>query len=239
MIEKPFASYYENEMIRESAKTLRTNIEFSGIDKPIQSVVITSAEKFEGKSTVAIYLAIAYSEAGKNTLIIDNDFRNPQMANRCSIRSNYSLSDVLSATSENITDFCIPTKLPRLSVMDIGNRRISNPIEMLSSAKYKQVLQYAIQAFDFVIVDTPPLGLFIDAAVISSAVDGVIVTIGSGKTKSSQVKEVLSQLDKAKASVIGAVLNDTKASNTSYYYYYDKQNHTKKKKQSGNRPRAY
>ena len=97
---------------------------------------------------------------------------------------------------------------------------------------YKRILQSAIAAFDFVIIDTPPLGLFIDAAVVAALVDGTIVTIGSGKTTAAEVKEALSQLEKAQARVIGAVLNGVKSNKTNYYYYYDKQGNKSKKKSS-------
>ena len=214
----------------ESVKTLRTNIDFAGIDEPIRSIILTSAEKGDGKSLIACALAIAESAAKKRTLIIDNDFRNPPIANHFHVRGRFKLATVLQATEDNLMDFCLETKYPNLYVLDLGNRR-SDSVEVLSSRRYDALLKTAIKKFDFVIVDTPPLGMFIDAALVAPKTDGAIIVIRSGKNDIQSVKNTISQLEKANARILGAVLNCSKKKHSDYYYYYSKKEHRTKKKE--------
>ena len=211
--------YYGDAQLRDSIKTLRTNIEFAGIDKTIKSVAVTSADVGVGKSMVSICLAVAMAETGRRTLLIDNDFRHPQIANRLGIRCRYALSDLLSG-SVRIEDVCVDTQIPNLFVFDSGSRRISNPVEILSSVRYREVLNVLYDAFDFLVIDTPPVGLFVDAAVISSQVEGVLLVIQKGKTKREAVKASMSQLEKANAHILGAVLNGASHTASDYYYYH-------------------
>lgn len=143
----------------------------------------------------------------------------PQIANRMGIRCRYSLSDLLAGNIA-INSVCVPTEIPNLYVFDSGNRRISNPVEVLSSIRYKEVLNELYDAFDFLIIDTPPVGLFVDAAVISSQVEGVLVVVQKGKTKREAVRAAMSQLEKANAHVLGAVLNGASHTSSDYYYYH-------------------
>ena len=219
---------YKNET-REAFKTLRTNIDFAGIDTPIRSVTITSAKKGEGKSTIASNLAIVEAERHKKTLLIDNDFRNPQQARTFGVRSAHKLSEILDATSENFMDFCLPTKFRDLYVLDIASRRLSNPVDLLASQKNKHLIELANEFFDFVVIDTPPLELFIDAAIVAPLTDGVILAVGSGMTTAAEERDVLGQLKKAQANVLGAVLNGVKNGRKNDYYYYSKKKSGRKR----------
>lgn len=218
-----YEMYHEDEAFRESVKTLRTNIDFAGIDRPIRSVSVTSAIISEGKSTVALALAAVVAESGKSTIIVDNDFRHPQIENRLMVRGTHTMSELFRETA-TIVDCCVPTKIRNLSVFATGGKRITNPTELLSSTKYKEILSKLKDLYDFVVVDTPPLNLFVDAALVGTQVDGVLLTIGYGKSTESEVKDALGQLEKANANVLGAVFNGTAYNPTSYYgYYYGKQ----------------
>lgn len=227
-----FNLYQTNNELRDSARTLRTNLEFAGIDQEIQCVAITSAEMSVGKSTIAIALAMSGVDAGKRTLIIDNDFRNPQIAGRLKVRSKYNIGDILSGRIPPEAA-CVPTAMEGLYVLDLGNRRVSNPVEIMNSAKYKSFLGELRNMFDFIVIDTPPIGMFIDAAVAAQVSDGVLFVINSGKTKPQDAKEGLSQLEKANVKVLGAVLNNVARSNNNYYYYDRQGNRKRKHKSSG------
>ena len=226
-----FKLYKTNSELRDAARTLRTNLEFAGIDQEIQCIAITSAEMSVGKSTIAISLGISCAEAGKRTLIIDDDFRNPQIASRLRIRSKFNIADLLSGRVMP-EDACMPTAQEGLYVLDLGNRRINNPVEVMNSVKYKNMIAQLKNQFDFIIMDTPPIGMFIDAAVAAQTADGVVFVINSGKTKAQDVREGLSQLEKANVRVLGAVLNNVIRSNSSYYYY-DRQGNRKRRSESG------
>ena len=232
MAKKQTVSLTDRELT-ESAKTLRSNIDFAGIDTPIKSVTVTSAEKGDGKTIIACALAMAEARGDRKTLLIDNDFRNPQIALRMHVRGSHRLNDVLGATPETLPEFCLETKVENLYILDLGSRR-SDPVEVLSSRKYARLLQTAMEAFDFVVIDTPPLGMFIDAALVAPQTDGAIVVVRAGKDTPESVKTILSQLEKANARVIGAVLNHAKKKHSDYYYYYysSKEHRTKRKHRS-------
>lgn len=223
--------FSENDELRDSARTLRTNIEFASVDKEIQCVAVTSAEMSVGKSMISISLAMSAAEEGKRTLIIDNDFRNPQIAGRLKVRSRTTIAELLSGRVLP-EDACVPSAFENLYVLDLGSRRVSNPVEIMNSVKYRNLIGELRNMFDFVVIDTPPIGMFIDAAVAAQSADGVVFVVNSGKTKALEVNEGLSQLEKANVKVLGAVLNNVIRS-SSNYYYYDRQGNKKRRKKSG------
>ena len=179
---------------------------------------MTSAEMSVGKSTISIALGMAMAESGKRTLIIDNDFRNPQVQLRLKIRGNCSLPDVLSGRVP-LENACIPTRLNNLYVLDLGSRRIHNSVDVLRSARYKHLIEQLKRMFDFIIIDTPPVGMFVDAALSAQLTDGAVFVVNAGKTNGKQVKEALAQLEKANVHVLGAVLNNVVRTHSNYYYY--------------------
>ena len=199
--------YYGSSDLRAAAKALRVNLEFIGRDEPLRSIAVTSAEADVGKSTVAICLGIAVAESGRRVLLVDNDFHDPQIAGRLRLRSTRSFSDLLAGRI-SLQDVCLPTRVNNLYALDMGNRKITNPVELMDSGRYRDLLRQLRAGFDFVIVDTPPLGQFIDAAVVAPQTDGVLLVIHSGNTTSENVQEALSQLQLADARVLGAVLKD-------------------------------
>lgn len=223
--------YAENSELRDTARTLCTNLEFAGVDEEIQCVVVTGYEMSVGKSTVALALAMAAAEMGKRTLIIDNDLRNPQIALRMKVRSRFSIADMFSGRVQ-VEELCVPTNFRDLFVLDLGSRRVANPVEVLGSAKYKHCIEELRNMFDFIVIDTPPIGMFIDAAVAAQVSDGVLFVVNSGKTQARQVKESLAQLEKAKVRVLGAVLNNVIRTSKNYYYYYDRRGMKKRRKKS-------
>ena len=215
-----FDALYDGDVL-ESIKTLRTNLEFAGMDKPIRSISITSTQPSEGKTTVSLLLGMAMGEASKKTLIVENDFRHPQIAKRIEKRMPLGITDLL--TDKNTLDEVVyETEFNNLYMLNVG-RRIANPVEVLGSNKYLRIMEEVKEKFDFVIFDTPPMGLFIDGAIIASKVDGVLLVINSGSTPANDIKETVDQLEKAKANILGVVLNAVTRENgyhkSSYYRY--------------------
>lgn len=205
------------EAIQESIKTLRTNIEFAGMDKKIKSVLITSAVSGEGKSTISINLALSMADMGRSTLIVENDFRRPMLGKQLGVRPDIGLVDVLNQTAvldEAITD----TTYPNLYFLGVGGF-IGNPVEVLASKKYEIIIENLKTMYDFVIFDAPPIGTIIDGALISPHVDGVLIVIRAGTVDPPQVKNVVAQLEKSGARILGAVLNDVDHTRVNYGYY--------------------
>ncbi len=217
---------------QESIKTLRTNIEFAGMEKSVRSVLLTSAVPGEGKSTIALSLALSSAEKGRPTLLVENDFRKPQLGKKLRIRSQKGLVDLLEG-SVQIRDVIYKTHYPNLYFLDIGGR-IQNPVELLGSQWYFAVIEQLKATFEFVVFDAPPIGSIIDGALVASHVDGVLLVIRAGRVDAGAVKNVVSQLDKAGATVLGAVLNDVERWPSNYRYYDNEPTQkTTKRRRSG------
>lgn len=204
--------------LRDSIKTLRANISFASLDKGIKSVAFTSVVPSEGKTTTSCFLGIAMAEAEKKTLIVECDYRHPMVGRNFEIEATKGLMNYLSGEDE-IEDCVTPTEIADLYVLDTTTK-IKNPVELISSPAFSEMVKVLRDKFDFIIYDTPPLGAFIDAAHISSQVDGAIIVIRQGQVDRRAAKEVIDQLKKANANIIGSVINAVEVKKSSYYYYH-------------------
>jgi len=201
----------------EAYRTLRTNIQFSSVDRPIQALMVASAQSGDGKSTSISNLAITYAQEGKKVLLIDGDLRKPSLhhifmlSNRAGL-TNLLVSELPWQSSVN------ETHIPNLSVMPAGAIP-PNPSEMLASDRMKSLLRELKQNFDMILFDTPPILAVTDGLIVSSLCDGVFIVIHSGKTKQALARKVVQNLEHAKARILGIVLNNIKRKNRDDYYY--------------------
>ena len=208
----------------ESYKVLRANIFFSGMDFKV--IAITSCNENEGKSTISTKLSSSIAEYGLKTLLIDGDMRKSVMLKGESGSSVKGLSDVLAGI-ENVEDCIYKTQNENFDVLFSG-RFPPNPVELIGNNNFKKLVEKLRPKYDYIIIDTPPLGLVIDAAVIASSCDGAIIAISSGNNSKKTVIDVKEQLTKSGCKIIGAVLNNTKKNKNSSYkkyksaYYYKK-----------------
>lgn len=205
---------------KEAFKTLRTNIEFSG--EAVKVIALTSATPNEGKSTVSYELARTFAQTGKKTLLIDADLRKSVMRakqKKGSVRSgltNYlvgkcPLDDILCRTNETNFYVIFAGPVP------------PNPSELLGSARFKKMVTGLRSVFDVIILDTPPIGSVIDAAIISKNCDGVAVVMSQGEISYQFAQKVREQLEAADAKVLGVILNKVDMSERSGYgKYYGK-----------------
>lgn len=221
--------------LAEAYRTLRTNVMFSSIDKSIKSIAITSTGPAEGKSTVSANFAIALAQAGGRVLIIDSDLRKPRIHKLFSLPNNVGLTNILAEHmrwEENVTSI---EALPNLYVMTSGPIP-PNPAEILGSEKMMGLISEINEKFDFVILDTPPVGVVTDAAIISSYVDGTILVVASGNVEIEAAQRAKLLLLKVNANILGVVLNKMPTKGARYYKYYyyggyyDDEVHGKKKK---------
>lgn len=205
----------------ESFKTLRTNFLFCGAD--IKTIVITSARENEGKSTICAELAKSLAETEKKTLLIDADMRKSVLLRRNNASQNFcGLSEFLSGQS-NLDKALYNTQNPYFDVIFSGHFP-PNPVELLGSKRFKQLLLDAKSVYDYVILDAPPLGSVIDSAVIASACDGAAIVVTPGRITVNECAEVKEQLEKSGCKILGAILNDVDAKRTKHNknYYYRK-----------------
>jgi capsular exopolysaccharide synthesis family protein len=202
----------------EALRELRTNLSFLDVDQPPRIIVVTSSMQAEGKSTVTANLAVTMAAAGENVVVVDGDLRRPTLVDVFNLVPGVGVTDVLTGTAE-LEDVLQPWgALPNLSVLGSG-RIPPNPSELLGSKAMKNMLN-ALAENATVLIDAPPLLPVTDAAVLSRAADGAILVIRTGKTTQEQLGQSLSNLDKVKGRILGAVLNYVPTRGTDAYSYY-------------------
>lgn len=207
----------------EACKTLRTNLMFCGED--IKVVVITSCAPNEGKSYITRNLAINLSEVGKKVLIIDADLRKSMMLGNVSTEEKVvGLSHYLSGQAK-LEDIIFCNKKYHSLFTIFAGSFPPNPAELLESEKFSQLIKDTRENFDYVLIDTPPLGSVIDSAIVAAIADGAILVIRSGKTSYRFAKGVKEQLSKTGCRILGAVINGVDVDNKDKYYYKNYKNY--------------
>ncbi|MGQ7375943.1 tyrosine-protein kinase [Streptococcus suis] len=203
----------------EYFNAIRTNIQLSGSD--IKVVGITSVQSNEGKSTTAASLAMAYARSGYKTVLVDADIRNSVMSSFFKPTTKITgLTDYLSGTTDLSQGLC-DTNIPNLTVIESG--KVSpNPTALLQSKNFENLLATLRRYYDYVIVDCPPLGMVIDAAIIAQKCDAMVTVVEAGTVKRSAVKKVKEQLEQTGTPFLGVILNkyDVTAANYGDYGNY-------------------
>ena len=207
----------------EAIRTLRNTILLSSFDRPIRSLMLTSATPGEGKSTVAVHLALAHAQQKHKTLLIDCDLRRPSVARQLGLTPEIGLSDVLL---NGLPWRCAVINLPGTPDLDVlVTKHSSRRAADLIGKVLPQILEEAAAEYELVVVDTPPALGFPEPLQLATAVDGVALIALAGQTDRKALASVVSTLVRLRANVLGVVLNEvTKDAGDSYYYhgYYGK-----------------
>ena len=200
---------------QEAYKVLRTNLQFCGQD--IQVIAITSCNENEGKTTVALHLARSLAELGKEVLLIDADMRKSVLAGRNSnAKDVVGLSELLTGMVA-LGEALYQTQYPTLQLIFTG-KYPPNPVELLNGKYFSALIKETRKAYQYVIIDTPPLGRVIDAAVVAPNCDGTVLVVGNS-TRYRQAQDVVEQLKKSGSKILGVVRNNTKKKDSAYYYH--------------------
>ncbi len=207
--------------LREALRTLKTNIKFSGDD--IKVIMLTSAAPNEGKSSVTFNLAKSLTESGKNVLIIDSDMRKSVLVGRLQARSEdgeeiMGLSHYLSG-QQSIDDTTYKTDIENLYVMFAGPS-VPNPTELLEKKYFSKLIKNARDCFDYVLIDTAPLGAAIDAAIVARHCDATLLVVAQGTEPKKNIMAAKSQIEAAGGKIIGVVLNKVNVGKIGYGKYY-------------------
>lgn len=221
-VSKPEKQYLDDSRspFAESINTIRTGLLFSNIDNPPKTILVTSATGSEGKSTMAMNLAAAYSNLGK-TLLLEVDLRKPSVAKNLEITSKFGLTDLVTASVSSMSDVYHQYNDEKLCVITCGSMA-RNPLELLSSQRFEQTLASLKSHFDYIILDGPPTLPVSDSCILANKVDGVIFAVKAENTRIKVAKEAVSRLQKLNANIIGAVLTVAEPQKMSYYgdHYY-------------------
>lgn len=199
--------------IRESYRTLRTNIEFTGLDNRV--IAVTSSNPEDGKSSTSLNLANAFAQNGKRVVLIDADLRKSMLINSQSRSVVSGLSHYLSGMA-SVDEIISGSDIENLYVITTG-KFPPNPTELLSKDSFKTLLDQLRQEFDYVIVDTPPLGAVIDAAIVAKYCDASLLVVSSNTTTAKRVKTTIKQLTTANPNFLGVVLSKFDVNEARYY----------------------
>lgn len=229
------------ELVRAKAKmvkdteeyynAIRTNIQFSG--KDLKTIVLTSVQTEEGKSTTSVSLAISFAEAGYKTLLIDADTRNSVMSGTFRANGSYKgLTHYLSGNTE-LPEIICETNVNKLSIIPSGTVP-PNPTSLLQNHNFDNLIDLMTQIYDYIIIDTPPIGLVIDAALIAQKADASIIVTESGAIKKRFIQKAKEQMEQSGTPFLGIILNkvDTKVDKYGSYGNYGKSTKKKKRRQN-------
>ena len=207
--------------VQNATKTLLANIRFASVDKPVQTITITSATPNEGKSTVALNLAQAIATGGSSVLLVECDMRRRSMGDMIGSHSRGGLYAVLSGQM-TLEEAVVETSQHKLFFLD-SEPHIPNPADLIVSRRFKKLVSELEDKFRYVIFDTPPVGTFVDAAEVGRLCDGVVFVVRENFTKRNEVLNAFEQLRKAEVNVLGTVMNCCETESSEYYYvYYNK-----------------
>ena len=220
------------------AKTLLANIRFASVDDPIRTIVMTSTMGNEGKSTVSINLARAIATSGKTVLLVECDMLRRSLANMLRARGKAGLYSVL--VGQTPLEEAVTPLLPEGMFFLDAEPSIPSPSDIIISKRFKTFLASAEEKYDYVIFDTPPIGVFVDAAVLSSLVDGTIIVVREDYVPREGLQNTYEQLKKADANVIGVVMNycDYRTKGYGYGYGYESYAKSSSKSSSGSSSRS-
>lgn len=206
--------FQDDYRISEAFKTLRTNIRFCGADHKV--IMVTSCLQSDGKTTVSFGIAKAFAEDGQRVLLLDTDLRKSVMARRL-LGEDVSLGTTCVISKTNSFEECVcKTQFSNLDILFAGVVP-PNPVELLGSSAFVQLLDELKAQYDMIIVDTPPLGAVIDAAVVAKNCDGSVLVICANTISRHFAKNVLEQLEKSGCPVLGTVLNRVTIHNSRFY----------------------
>ena len=210
----------KNFQLEEAYKTLRSNIQFSGSD--IKVIGFTSSQPDEGKSSVSLNLAVSLAELGKKVMFIDGDLRKSVLLGRYRINKPIKgLTHYLSGLN-SLNQVIYSANMDNLHLIFSGQIP-PNPSELLNGDIFSDLITDLRKEYDYIIIDTPPLGAVIDAAIIAQKCDGMILVIESNTISYKFAQKVKEQLDKTETKILGVVLNKVDMSDTGYYgKYYGK-----------------
>ncbi|HQR33700.1 MAG TPA: polysaccharide biosynthesis tyrosine autokinase [Blastocatellia bacterium] len=205
-----------NSSIAESYRQLRTALLLSSAGHAPRTLLITSSQPAEGKTTTSVNTAISLSQTGASVLIVDADLRRPRVHKVFGLKNNAGLSNYLAGDGELAS--LIQVAMPNLYVLPVGPLP-PNPAELLGSAKMKNLVEVLSTNFDYLVIDSPPVSSFADSLILSSLVEGVIIVVKGGVTPREMAQRTKAHLQSVGAKILGVVINQVKLQPHDYYYY--------------------
>jgi capsular exopolysaccharide synthesis family protein len=192
--------------VAEAYRTLRTNVEFSSVDAPIRTLLVTSSVTGEGKTVTAANLAVVFAQSGRRTLLVDADLRKPGTHIIFDLPNAHGLTTLLRSSDASLNSLAQSTEQENLRVLTTGPIP-PNPAELVGSQRMRTVVELLKGTEDLVIFDSPPLQAVTDAAILGSFLDATVFVIDAKRSRRRVIRQAREALAKADANVLGAVLN--------------------------------
>ena len=203
--------------VKEAYKALRTNVTFSLPGNESKCIGFTSAERAEGKSTNAINLGISFAQIGKRVVLLDCDMRLPTVASKLKLQQNPGLSDLLvgEASARDV----MRHYMTNMDIIPSGQIP-PDPTGLLSSDLIAKLIEKLKEAYDYVMIDLPPVTTVTDAAILSRCIDGFLLVVRHEATQFNDINEMFRQLELADSKILGFIYNDAPVETKKYYSHY-------------------
>ena len=203
--------------IREAYNAVRTKLLFTGKGEKCPIFAVTSAMMHDGKTTNAVNLAISVASTAKKVLLIDGDMRKPTVHRYFGLENKNGLSEILAGLTNEVK--IRKTNVENLHVLTSGQIP-PNPTELFGSKQMDNLLEYVKEFFDYVIIDTPPINVVTDSAIIAEKITGYVFVVQSGKNRFNEISYALETLKQMNGNVVGFILNDLNGKSASHYGSY-------------------
>jgi protein-tyrosine kinase len=207
----------------EAYRTLRTNIQFAGLDRPCRTIVITSATPSEGKTTTAANFGVVCAQADSRVCLVDADLRKPSLHRVFGMDNQRGLTTAL-LEGKTLADVAAPTRVPGLSVV-VSGPLPPNHAELAGSERMRDLLEGGARDFDLILCDTPPVLSVSDAVALSARCDGVILVVRVGGVSTAAARRAVEQIAAVKGRILGVLLNRVDMRRDGYYAEYHRYYH--------------
>jgi capsular exopolysaccharide synthesis family protein len=209
-----------NSALAEAYKHLRTSLMLSSPEKPPQTILITSSQPSEGKTTTSVNLAISLAQTGARVLLIDADMRHPRHHKLLGVQGAPGLSNILSGNMR-VTEIMDAVRVHEATGVNClcAGTVPPNPAELLGSKQMARLIESMEASYDYVIIDSPPVGFFTDSMVLATVVDGVFLVVDGNKYAHDLARRTRRLLMSLSVKLYGVVLNNVKQTHHDYYYY--------------------
>jgi len=208
--------YQKNTFDSELYKLIRTNLDFMSVDKKFRTLMVTSSQASEGKSTTIANIAVAFAQIGRNVLLIDADLRKPRVNKLFNVSNAFGLVNQVVGKVD-LSRVIKVSSVNNLYVLPSGPKP-PNPNEILMSNQIESLIDKAVSAFDIVLIDSPPLLSVADSLTLARCVDGIVLVAASKVTKKEDLVKSVRSIEKINKPIVGVVLTKVKMKNKKYYY---------------------
>ncbi|MCU0514271.1 MAG: CpsD/CapB family tyrosine-protein kinase [Anaerolineae bacterium] len=198
----------------EAFRTLRTNLMFTSVEKPLQTLLVTAAAADDGKSLALANLAVTFAQSGNKTILVDADLRQPRQHDIWGV-PNVGLTTMMLDDATLAQPPLVPTPVENLHLLPAGERP-PNPADLLSSRRMNDIIGLLKARAAYILFDSPPVLAATDAALMGIKLDGVLLVVRAGHTRRDQTARAREALERVHARVIGAVLTNAAGRKASY-----------------------